>query len=231
MSRIRSLRLSERIAQEIRQIIKRENLNPGDLLPSEGDLAIRLEVSRTTIREALRILELGGLIQTRQGKGSIVLEASMGFIKEAMARLIKDQSAEFDYLMQAREVLEPVVAGYAAREASLESIRRMEESLLSAEEEIKNGGSGVEGSIRFHHEIVNSIENMILSSITNMVINLIERSTHLTFNIPSRPGKSLEEHKRILMAIKGSDSDAAAQFMKEHLESVKKNLDDVLGNE
>jgi GntR family transcriptional repressor for pyruvate dehydrogenase complex len=198
-------------------------------LPSEGELAKRLDVSRTTIREALRILEIGGLIQTKQGKGSIVLETSLGFIKEAMDRLIKDQSSEFEYLMQAREVLEPVIAGYSAKEANTESLRKMEESLLNAEEEISKGGTGIEGAIRFHHEIVNSIENKILSSITNMVINLIERSTHLTFNIPSRPGKSLEEHIKILKAIKGSDSNAAAQFMKEHLESVKRNLEKVLG--
>ena len=230
MQRLKTKRLSEDAVREIKKLIEREGLNPGDMLPSEPEIAKRLAVSRTTVREALRILEIAGIIETRQGKGSVILEPNIGFIKETMARLINDQSTEFDYLMQTREVLEPVVVSYAAREASKESIRRMEESLLAAEEEIANGGSGVEGSIRFHHEIVSSISNIILSSITNMVINLIERSTHLTFNIPSRPGFSLTEHKKILNSIKEGNSDAASQFMKEHLESVKSNLEKVLAD-
>lgn len=229
MQRLKTKRLSEDAVREIKKVIQTESLNPGDLLPSEPEIAKRLAVSRTTVREALRILEIAGIIETRQGIGSVVLEPNMSFIKETMARLINDQGEEFEYLMQTRAILEPVVARYSAGEASEESIRRMEEALGKAEEEISSGGTGVEGSIRFHHEIVNSIENMILSSITNMVINLIERSTHLTFNIPSRPSFSLEEHKRILDSIREGNGEAASQFMKAHLESVKGNLEKVLG--
>lgn len=231
MPRIRNRRLSEKVAEEIKAIINKTGLNPGDLLPAETDLARDLEVSRTTVREALRILELGGLIQTRQGKGSTVTLPNTQFLQEALAKLVNDRGTEFEYLMQAREILEPAVAKMAALEATSEQINRIKERFNRARQKVEEGSYSVEDSIAFHHEIMNSIGNTLLSSLTKMVISLIERSTHLTFNIPTRPRNSLLEHERILKAIIKKDSLEAEYAMQCHLKQVKDNLHKVLEGE
>jgi len=228
MPKIRNRRLSEKVAEEIKAIINKTGLNPGDLLPSEADLARDLEVSRTTVREALRILELGGLIQTRQGKGSTVTLPNTQFLQEALAKLVNDQGSEFEYLMQAREILEPAAARMAAMEATPEQVNCIKERFSRARKKVEEGSYSVEDSIAFHHEIMNAIGNTLLSSLTKMVISLIERSTHLTFNIPSRPRDSLLEHERILKAIINRDPLEAEHAMQGHLMKVKENLRKVL---
>jgi len=228
MSRIRNRRLSEKVAEEITAIITNRGLNPGDLLPSEGELAVELGVSRTTVREALRILELGGLIQTRQGKGSTVTMPNMRFLQATIVKIVNDQSSEFGYLMEAREILEPAAAKMAAVQATPEQINRIKDCFNNAREKIQEGSYSVEYSIAFHHEIVNSIENSLLSSLTKLVISLIEKSTHLTFNMPERPAASLSEHEEILKAIIKRDPLEAERAMRLHLLQVKKNLQVVL---
>ena len=224
LKKVSGKRLYEEVVGQIRNLMITKSLKPGDFLPPETEISRQLGVSRTTVREALRILEITGLVETKRGKGTVVTSFDVGSIKKKISDVLIQPGREFNDLMETRLLLEPEVARLAAIHASEESIQKLEIILDEIQKDIEAGGVGAEFSIRFHHQVIHSIENEILASITSLVMELVENTTHMNLHIPGRANISLVEHKKILESIKKGDSTQAYQFMKEHLESVKRNL-------
>ena len=183
-----------------------------------------MELVRTTVREALRILEITGLVETKRGKGTVVTSFDVSSIKKRISDVLIQPGREFDDLMQTRMLLEPEVAKLAAIEASDNKINDLEVIVSEAEKELLSGGVGIDSSIKFHHKIINSINNDILASLTSLIMELVEKITHINLHIPGRAEISLEEHKKILQAIQERKPEDAARSMRVHLESVKNNL-------
>ena len=224
LTRIKGKRLYEEVVGQIRSLMINKSLRPGDFLPSETEISSQLGVSRTTVREALRILEITGLVETKRGKGTVITSFDVSSIKKKISDVLIQPGREFDDLMQTRMLLEPEVAKLAAIEASENKINDLEVIINEAEKELLSGGVGIDSSINFHHKIINSINNDILASLTSLVMELVEKTTHINLHIPGRAEISLDEHKKILKAIQERKPEDAAISMRVHLESVKKNL-------
>lgn len=229
LKKVLGKRLYEEVVGQIRNLMISKSLKPGDFLPPETEISKQLGVSRTTVREALRILEITGLVETKRGKGTVVTSFDVGSIKKKISDVLIQPGREFNDLMETRLLLEPEVARLAAIHTSEDSIEKLEDILGEIEKDIAAGGVGVEFSIQFHHQVIHSIDNEILSSLTSLVMELVENTTHMNLHIPGRANVSLSEHKKILEAIKKGDSKRAYEYMKEHLESVKHNLETMIG--
>ncbi len=122
---VRSTRIYEEIVRQIRILIADGHLKSGDRLPPERDLAERFRVSRTSVREAMRALESRGLIGIRPGEGAFVREVSVEALVEPLALVILAQRETIADLYEARRLLEPPIAGLAARRASPEEVADM----------------------------------------------------------------------------------------------------------
>jgi len=217
-------RLCEDIVEQIKAQIENQTLSLGDKLPSETELAERFGVSRVTIREAIRIMEILGMVKTYRGRGTIVVAVTFKEAKKRFSRLALFKTKDIANLLEVRELVEPEVVAHAAIDASEDQIERMEMALSEMLSDIEAGGIGASGDTRFHYEICRSIKNDVLSSLMESIMSMIEQSTHVTLNIIGRPKVSYQEHKEILDAIRCHDAERARRAMQWHLRMVRDGL-------
>src|SRR5271165_1591584 len=139
---IRRNKVYEEVAKQIERLILKK-LQPGDKLPSERELAETLKVSRSSIRDAIRSLELMGLVEPRQGTGTIVREASSESVLNPFANALKHRRELVGELLDFRKMLEPPLAARAATHASAEEISEMEEILHRQEQKQRQGEAAI----------------------------------------------------------------------------------------
>src|SRR6202050_5504450 len=135
---VRKNKVYEEVAKQIERLILKK-LKPGDKLPSERELAEMLQVSRSSIRDAIRGLELMGLVEPRQGAGTIVREISADTLVNPFANTLKRKQAMVGELLDFRKMLEPPLAARAATHASSDEVSEMEEILRRQEEKQAQG--------------------------------------------------------------------------------------------
>jgi GntR family transcriptional repressor for pyruvate dehydrogenase complex len=218
---INSPRIYEEIVRQIRTLISEGKLKSGDRLPPERDLAVRFRVSRASVREALRSLESMGLIEIRLGEGTFVREISVDSLIEPLALVILTQREAVGELFEARRLLEPPIAGLAARRSTKEEIQEMERILEEQGKEVAAGGTGLSQDAAFHAAIASSTNNRAITRIVHAVIDLLTQSREESLQIAGRPTRSHQDHLRILEAIRGRRSEAARRAMLDHVVAVE----------
>jgi GntR family transcriptional repressor for pyruvate dehydrogenase complex len=219
---INSPRIYEEIVRQIRTLISEGKLKSGDRLPPERDLAERFRVSRASVREALRSLESTGLIEIRLGEGTFVREISVDSLIEPLALVILTQREAVGELFEARRLLEPPIAGLAARRSTKEEVQEMERILEEQGKEVAAGGTGLAQDAAFHAAIASSTNNRAITRIVHAVIDLLTQSREESLQIAGRPTRSHEDHLRILEAIRGRRSAAARRAMLDHVVAVER---------
>ena len=143
-------RLFEGIVDRIKAQIKSGQLSPGDQLPAERELAEKMSVSRTSVREALRTLEIMGYIEIKAGEGVFVKQVTFDDLLEPiMGALSVDKDLILD-LLDVRDIIEVEMTKKAVMNASEEDLSRIENAIVNAEAEVQAGGVGLEGDNNFH---------------------------------------------------------------------------------
>lgn len=141
-------RLYEEIVKQIIEKIKSGELKPGDRLPTERDLVVHLNVSRTAIREALRSLKIMGLIDSKVGSGTFIKEMTLDSLMDSFASVLSKNERLIIELIEVRMLLEVEIAKLAVRRIDENKIRVLGKTLLQMENEIKEGGVGIKGCIK-----------------------------------------------------------------------------------
>jgi GntR family transcriptional repressor for pyruvate dehydrogenase complex len=217
---VRRSRVYEEVAKQIERLILKK-LQPGDKLPSERELAELLRVSRGSIRDAIRGLELMGLVEPRQGTGTIVREISVESIANPFATALKRRKELVSELLDFRKMLEPPLAARAATHASPEEIIEMED-ILRRQEEIQNqGDAAVAEDAEFHYSVALASGNSVVLKVIDIIMDLLRDTRARSLQVEGRSQKSLTGHRRILAAIKRNDAEAAKAAMRRHLEDVE----------
>jgi GntR family transcriptional repressor for pyruvate dehydrogenase complex len=218
---IKSTRIYEEIVRQVKAMISEGRLKGGDRLPPERDLAEKFVVSRTSVREALRALESLGLVEIRPGEGTFVRQVSIESLVEPLALLMVSQREAIGELFEARRLLEPSLAALAATRATPEEIQEMERILEEQAKEIANGRTGLAQDAQFHAAIGAAAHNRAITRIAHAIMDLLTQSREESLNIPGRPTRSHEDHRRVLAAIGRRDADGARKAMLEHIEAVE----------
>lgn len=217
---VRRNRVYEEVAKQIERLILKK-LQPGDKLPSERELAELLRVSRGSIRDAIRSLELVGLVEARQGAGTIVREISIDSLANPFANALKRRKELVGELLDFRKMLEPPLAARAATHASPEEILEMEEILRRQDEKQHKGDAAVAEDTEFHYSIALASDNSVVLKVIDILMDLLRDTRARSLQVEGRPQKSLSGHRRILAAIKRHDAEAAKAAMRRHLEDVE----------
>ena len=217
---IRRSKVYEEVAKQIERLILTK-LQPGDKLPSERELAEMLAVSRSSIRDAIRSLELLGMVEPRQGAGTVVREISADSVVNPLATLLTRQRQSVTELLDFRKMLEPPLAARAATHASAEEVAEMEEILRRQEEKLRGGEVPVEEDTEFHYSIAMAAENSVVLKVLDVLMDLLRETRERSLQVEGRPQKSLAGHRRILSAIKRRDASAAEAAMRRHIEDVE----------
>ena len=212
-------RVYDSIVDQIRQLIIDGTWAPGQRLPSERELMDMLSVGRTSVREALRILEAMGFIEIRAGDGSYVKESiAVPSRLHKLAGLIQEDEYIVD-LMEAREMIESQIAFVAAESASPEDIADLEAIVDRQAASIEDEEGLVRENIAFHLRLTQATGNRVLIELQQIFFQLSRRTIAELFRVPGRPQESLQQHRAILQAVKEHCPLDAHRLMLKHLRS------------
>ena len=217
---VRRNKVYEEVAKQIERLILKK-LKPGDKLPSERELAELLQVSRSSIRDAIRGLELMGLVEPRQGAGTIVRERPTGAVVNPFGDALKRRQELVTELLDFRKMLEPPLASRAATRASAEEISELEEILRRQEQKQTQGEAAIAEDAEFHYSIALASGNTVVLKVIDTLMDLLRDTREQSLQLEGRPQKSLGGHRRILAAIKRHDAEAANSAMRRHIEEVE----------
>lgn len=217
---VRRNKVYEDVARQIERLILKK-LRPGDKLPSERELAEMLAVSRSSIRDAIRRLELMGMVEPRQGAGTIVREISSDSLANPLATALKRKEEQVGELLDFRRMLEPPLAARAATHASADEAAEMEEILARQEEKLRRGESAITEDSEFHYAVALASGNSVVLKVLDILMDLLRDTRERSLQLEGRPQKSLAGHRKILAAIKRHDAEAAKDAMRRHIEDVE----------
>jgi GntR family transcriptional repressor for pyruvate dehydrogenase complex len=217
---IRRNKVYEEVAKQIERLILKK-LKPGDKLPSERELAEMLQVSRSSIRDAIRGLELIGLVEPRQGAGTIVRELSAESLVNPFANALKHQRDLISELLDFRKMLEPPLAARAATHASADEISEMEEILHRQEAKLSEGDAAIAEDAEFHYAIALASGNSVVLKVLDILMDMLRDTRERSLQVTGRQQKSIAGHWKILAAIKRRDGEAAKSAMRRHIEDVE----------
>jgi GntR family transcriptional repressor for pyruvate dehydrogenase complex len=206
----------------VRQLEKHiaESLKPGELLPSERQLAEMLGVSRGSVRDAIRTLETLGLLEPRQGIGTVVCQSEAAST-DRLADALREKRKLVAELIDVRKMIEPHLAARAAMRASPEELKEMEEILDRQEAKVSRGELAMDEDSEFHYSIALACNNSAVLKVVDVLMDLLRDARKHSFQAKGRQEKSLAGHRRILSALKGRKPAAAERAMNGHLQEIE----------
>ncbi|MDO4642993.1 MAG: FCD domain-containing protein [Cardiobacteriaceae bacterium] len=224
MNNITTSRRYPEVAAELRQMMKNGQFTVGEKMPAERQLAEQLDVSRALLREALIMLEIQGLVEVRQGSGVYVLRLP----DDSVPKTDESDIGPFE-LMQARQILESSIAEVAALTVTKADIEDLQRILQIQEQEVLNGNTDYSSDEQFHLRVAQATQNSVLAKSVHQLWLYRKRSSmweqlhrHITHTDYWKGW--LEDHRKILNALKRRDPAAARQSMWQHLEKVRETL-------
>jgi GntR family transcriptional repressor for pyruvate dehydrogenase complex len=225
LQRITKTRLSEAAIEQIKELIVSDNLEPGSKLPSERDLVEALGVGRSSIREALRILEIMGLVEVKPGKG-VFVKALTGDLFMPMSELLDTQKETLQHHFEARMVLEPAAAALAAKRATRNEVAQLRKNLENFKLNLSKGNlvGLIRADIQFHRLVANATENRTIEILMNTITRHDFHGWKASLRSSKRALKTVAEHNGIIEAIAAGDEKKARNSMRSHLLAAQRKL-------
>ncbi len=208
--------LYEQLVRRLLDHIEEAGLVPGQQLPSERELATRLGVSRTSVRQALVALEVQGVVGRRHGGGTFLVSPD----RDDTVAALRKRRQRLPDVLEAREALEVKIAELAAARRTDSDLAAITRALDRMADDIAAGGYGVQGDARFHAAVATAAHNQLLVDIMAHLSDLISETRIESLTQPGRPPRSLESHRRIADAIAARDGRKAASAMRAHVRLV-----------
>lgn len=222
LSNLKTDDLVSRAANALRQFIFTEMVEPGAVLPSQGELCDRLGVSRTVIREAMRILESQGLIEISQGKRPTVLPPSSNAVIDGLSTLMERSQVSLLQVLEVRRPLEIEAAVLATKMATEEHLLQMKEANIalanatSVEEQIL-------ADMRFHRIVAQATGNPVFGIVLDVLSQFLFESRRKTLS-QSGAKVALRHHRALLAAIENRDVERAFEAAKKGMDQTERDL-------
>lgn len=220
---IKPKRISDQVFDQIRELIYRGTLKPGEKLMTERELALAMEVSRTTIRDAVQRLATMGLIVQKQGQGTFVKPVGTD-LDSPLAKAMETQNASLTDLLEVRMGLECNAAALAAKRADEADITAMTQSIDEMQTEVESGRLGTEADTAFHMAIAYAAKNplhiLIMRNFYDYLFHGIGENLAGLYKDPQNIREILRQHKAILDSIKARNPYRSTTAMNEHINFV-----------
>jgi GntR family transcriptional repressor for pyruvate dehydrogenase complex len=230
---IRPKKISEEIVSQVKQLISKGELKPGDRIPSERELATMLGVSRPSVREAIMVLEAMGFVESRQGGGTYVKALTEASIMNPLAKLVEKRDPELlRSLAEVRMGLESWSAYLAAQRATDSDIAEIRRLYKIMEKQAAKGGWSPDVDAEFHYAITsashNSLQMHVLDSIHSLFHATIQVALMEFYQQEGHVQLLLTHHHDIMEAIAAHDPELARKKMMEHLAMVEEKMAQLL---
>ncbi len=219
---MRRASLQALILDQLRDYVVANGLTAGDRLPSERDLAVRLSVSRPTLRVALNWLHERGALRRVQGGGTYLESGFLVALAQGQIREVAD-ALSLAELAETRLLLEPVLIRLVARRADVEQLRALEADLEKAGRETESVDAWRQHDLHFHTRLAQLSGNRVLADAVDAVLLHLPQ-VWSAFQDEHRIMRSYEEHREILDALLRGDAVESARRMRQHLRMFERTL-------
>ncbi len=216
---------SDVLAERLRQMILSGQIQPGHQLPAERELVKETSLSRASVREALRILELEGLIETRRGRGggSVVRRPTGDEVSRSLAVFIRGARVHMHALLQAREAIEPAAAALAAENRTDKDIERLRSSNDRLRSLAADAGAFLDENLHWHLAVVEASHNELFQAFMVALSRAIHDATDIEpFDKPDIREATIAAHERVVESIVRGDAEAARKAMARHVEAASR---------
>lgn len=221
-------RVSQVIVDQIKLLVRNGRLKPGDRLPSERELCQHFGVSRVTIREALRVLEAGGLVEIRVGArgGAFLSTPSAERLGEGLADLLTLAPVTAAQVTEARMVFELGIIPMVVERATEEDVAALLTMVEQAQEALRSDTYAMSMSAAFHIRMASCTHNpaveMLVQSFHGPLLMSLQEARVAA---PLMGHRGTEEHLELALAIQRRDTEGALSVMREHLQRTAKRVD------
>jgi DNA-binding FadR family transcriptional regulator len=211
---------SDVLAARLRELILSSGLAEGTPLPTERELVAQSGLSRTSVREALRVLETEGLVSTRAGRngGTQVRRPGRESVSRSLELFVRSHKVRFEALLEAREAIEPAAARLAALHRTGDDLAEMTRLHEELERVSGNIPEFVRVNLSWHRAVVRASRNELLIAFFDAIAQSVQAATESRrLNAPEVRREVIRVHERVLAAIAAGDADAAFRRMQGHL--------------
>lgn len=209
-------RLPQIVAQHIKSMIIDRQLNEGDQLPTESELTAAFNVSRSTIREAVKILIAENVVEIRHGRGTYIARRT-GITKDPLGLSFADRKTLLPNLLEARRLMEPDIAALAAERRTTDNLRQLYASIRSMERAHEKGEDYTAFDYRFHCAMAECTQNDVLNRVLPMICECINTGYKLTSRVKGSYERAVQWHRQIYEAVLTQNSQEAKEAMYRHL--------------
>ncbi len=217
--------LTADICKKLAGHLMRGDWAEGERIPAERELGQQLGVGRASLREALKALEIMGMIESRLGEGTFVCKRSEFLSRPLLWAIAGSTGEDAIELIEARRLIEVELAGLAAERASPEDLSEMGEYIEIMEEEADRDPVRFgEADINFHLAIARATHNRILPNALQLIRNLMQQWIESALSVESAAHEAVRQHRRIFEAIVARDPEAARASMRDHLNAMGKRF-------
>jgi GntR family transcriptional regulator, transcriptional repressor for pyruvate dehydrogenase complex len=216
--------LYEQIANHLEQVILNPTIDIEPKLPSEQALAIQFSVSRTVIREALKLLKERGLIIQKNGDGSYITKPRTDTVSSAISRIIHMDKIDNDDLHGIRIILEVAAARLAALNAKPEEIEELKKIVDSMENRTLTFPERIKKDAEFHITLAKASRNELLTMFVETMTILLRDYMGKGVLLPGGIEDGLMRHRRIIAALETGSPDQAEEAIREHLKVSRQNV-------
>src|SRR5688572_6179701 len=214
---MRSGQATEQVVARVYEMIKREELKPGDRLPPERELSKQLGISRPSLRAGLGSLISMGVLQSRQGAGTFLVDGPPALDSEPLRLLAQLHGFSFEHMFETRLILEVGAAGLAAERATGEQLATMSEQIADMFAALKDPQQFLVHDVAFHRAVAAASGNPTLATLVEMVSAILYERRRETIERAHDFNEALELHRRIYRAIRARKPEEARETMQEHI--------------
>ena len=219
--------LSVIAAKRIREMIIEKGMKSGDRLPSESELGEMFGVSRSTVREAIKLLTAENVVEIKRGRGTFVT-VQPGVSKDPLGLEFANQKKLLDNLMETRMMIEPQIAYLAAQRAKQENIDKLAQIIETIQAAGSNKGNHTPYDVAFHKAIAECTQNDVLYRILPIICESIHEGYFKTANVPGSYERAIQSHFNIYQAIVNKDPETAKNETEKHLRQTREDIN-ILG--
>jgi DNA-binding FadR family transcriptional regulator len=231
--RVKAGRVSETIARRIKKQISDGALTPGAKLPAERDMALRFRTSRVSVREAYRSLEELGLLTIRRGAegGAFIADIDHGPVMRSLSLMLRLGKTTHEEITEARLLIEPPIARFAARRARPNDVERLREVVRLQKTALDRRGDYSPFDLQFHRAVAECARNLplkvLMDSLSDLTVEVVA-GLNLSRGVQHQV---CDSHQLIADAIERRDEEAAYELMREHVLQIQARLGRILAQD
>lgn len=225
---VKNTKVYEQLIEQIKYMITSGELKKGEKLPPERELVEKFQVSRTSVREALRALQIIGLIESKQGGGNYIKDNFEGNLIEPLSLMFVLQNSRNSEILELRKVLEVETARLAAKNITEPELKRLKE-IVERMKGLPDEKENVILDKELHYVIArasgNNLIMSVLTAVSSLMDSFIKEAREAIINKDENKMVLLEHHENMYNALKAHDEKKAAKVMKDHMNLIIKHMD------